>query len=79
MSNLEIIETEKALKGIEGELYTYQEWKNQGYQVQKGEKAILTTKLWKQVTKKIEGIETKKFYLVNAALFTSEQVAPINN
>ena len=77
MSNLEIVETNKMLLGIKGELYTYQEWKQRGYQVQKGQKAILTTKLWKQVTKKIEGIETKKFYLVNASLFHESQVQPI--
>lgn len=78
MSNIEIVETEKMLKGIEGDLYTYQEWKQRGMQVQKGQKAILTTKLWKQITKKIEGIEQKKFYLVNASLFHESQVTPIN-
>lgn len=79
MSNIEIVETEKMLAGIDGDLYTYQEWKQRGYQVQKGQKATLKTKLWKQVTKKIEGVEQKKFYLVNASLFHESQVAPINN
>ena len=78
MSNIEIIETQKAITGIDGDLYTYQEWKQRGYQVQKGQKAMLSTKLWKQVTKKIEGIETKKFYLVNASLFHESQVQLIN-
>ncbi len=77
MSNIEIVETEKMLKGIEGDLFTYQEWKQRGMQVQRGQKAMLTIKLWKQVTKKIEGVEQKKFYLVNASLFGENQVEKI--
>lgn len=78
MSNTQIVELEKMLIGIEGELNTYQEWKNKGYQVQKGQKAIVKTQLWKQVTKKNkEGQETKKFYLVNASLFSEDQVEKV--
>ena len=80
MTNQEIIYTEAILKGLDpAQLYTYQEWKNRGYQVQKGEKAILKTKLWKQVEKinKKTGEKEKKFYFVNASLFDIEQVKPI--
>lgn len=66
-------------------LHTYQAWKQMGYQVQKGEKAIAKFKIWK-CTRKAEEIETengeividkKKMFLVNASFFKASQVAKI--
>lgn len=56
---------------------TYQEWKYSGYQVKKGSKAIIKTRLWKKVKEKKEKEEDKdttKFILVPASLFGADQV-----
>ncbi len=79
MSNLEIIKSESTFKNFpfDGEnLFTFQEWKARGYIVQKGQKAFLTTKLWKKVTKvnKETGKTESYFVLVPAYLFTVQQV-----
>lgn len=82
MSNVEILINECTLKGFEydGEnLKTYQEWKKEGYQVQKGEKAFLQTKLWIPITRYNK--ETKKkeehFIQKTSSLFTDKQVKKI--
>lgn len=82
MTNIEIIQTEAILKNFTWNgknLFTYHEWKNRGYQVQKGEKAFIKTKLWKYVTKidKKTGEEKINTYMVKASLFTSDQVKEI--
>lgn len=59
---------------------TYQEWKYKGYQVKKGSKAVIKTKLWKRVKnrKKDENDEEEsKFIMVTASLFDSSQVEKI--
>lgn len=56
---------------------TYQEWKHSGYQVKKGSKAIIKTRLWKKVKEKKENEDDKdstKFILVPASLFGTDQV-----
>lgn len=64
-------------------LHTYGDWKHLGYQVRKGEKAKIKTKLWKKTNKKTKNKETgkeekeSKFYLCNAYLFTKDQVDKI--
>lgn len=60
-------------------LHTYGDWKNLGYQVRKGEKARIKTKLWKKTKNKETGKEEKesKFYLCTAYLFTKDQVDKI--
>ena len=63
---------------------TYAEWKKRGYQVQKGQKASIKTKLWIRTKKKInktkeninDNIE-ENFYLANASLFSATQVQKI--
>lgn len=87
LSNKEIISTTLMLTGSNFEydgsnLKTYQEWKRQGYQVQKGEKAFLQCQLWTPFQKKIktkqgnEKTETR-FMLKTSSLFTLEQVKPL--
>lgn len=94
MTNLEIVENEVAERGLlteeecgkiigkYGELpyKTYQEWKYSGYQVKKGSKAVIKTKLWKKVKNKKKDEDNKeesKFIMVSASLFDSSQVEKI--
>ena len=73
----EVIEILKT--GANLPIHTYAAWRSMGYQVQKGEKAAIKTKLWKPVTKKNKESEENevKMIMVNAALFTKEQVQKI--
>ena len=52
VTNVEIIAAECLLNGIIEEVHTYAKWKTLGYQVKRGEKALIQTMLWKKVTKK---------------------------
>jgi hypothetical protein len=94
MTNDEMILKETALLQLDGTLesnevlHTFQKWKQLGYHVKKGEKAIITMKLWKYKKPKKEsqpllGVgsdeETKEknysyYYLTNAYMFSSKQV-----
>ena len=60
-------------------IHTYQGWRNIGYQVQKGEKAIAKFSVWKCVSKKDDktGEETSTMFLKNAAFFKHSQVRPV--
>lgn len=65
-------------------LFTYNEWKKRGYQVKKGEKCFIKTKLWKSVPLKNEVENNKdkqkndnKCIMTTACLFTINQVEPI--
>ncbi|MBS5307742.1 ArdC family protein [Clostridium sp.] len=82
MSNREIISTEAMLRGFEytgDNLFTFQEWKNRGYSVKKGEKAFLQTSIWKRTTKKDkDGKEISKMFMTKASLFTIDQVQLLN-
>lgn len=105
MSNFEIITAEAIAAGIytkeEAEaiisqgmtlpVHTYNAWKAAGYQVRKGEKARITTKLWKHKREKTtlpmknaetgetENVEqeSSSYYMAKAFLFTLDQVDPI--
>ena len=68
-------------KGIDIPCHTYNEWKKLGYQVKKGEKASIATRLWKHNDKKEpkydkdgKEIEQRDFYLNYAYLFLASQV-----
>ena len=95
MTNEEMILKETVLLQLDGTLesgetlHTYQKWKQLGYQVKKGEKSIITMKLWKhkkpnkEESQPLLGVgsdeETKQknysdYYLTNAYMFTSKQV-----
>lgn len=94
MTNLEIVAnevitrellTEQQVEEIIGKFgalpyKTYQEWKYSGYQVKKGSKAVIKTKLWKKVRnrkKDEDNKEESKFIMVSASLFDSSQVEKI--
>ena len=49
MTNSQIIDTKKSLRGITEEVRTYQGWKKDGRQVAKGEKAIFGTRIFKRI------------------------------
>jgi hypothetical protein len=79
MSNREIILAECAMCGFEwngNNLYTFAEWQERGYKIIKGSKAVITTSLWKPVTKtnKETGKTETHFISVKANLFSREQV-----
>lgn len=57
-------------------IHTYREWKRMGYQVKKGEHAVLKVLLWKYSEKKDEEGEDK-MYRQTAYLFTAEQVEKV--
>ena len=50
--------------------HTYKEWKNKGYQVQKGQKAVLSVQLWKKVG--------NRFVQAPSYLFSQNQVEEIS-
>ena len=59
--------------------HTYEGWKMAGYQVQKGEKAEFSAKIWKMTIKKTEdGTATNKLIMKNSFFFSRQQVKPIN-
>ena len=79
MTNREIVDREKMLNGISGDLLTYKEWQKRNMQVKKGEHAKVSTQLWKKVTyeDKKTGDKKERLMLCKAHLFTIEQVTPI--
>ena len=76
MTNIQIIETEKAIRGIEEECHTFAVWKKLGYSVKKGEHAIFKTSLWKCKCKATEDgeQEEKRMFMTSASLFARSQV-----
>ena len=101
MTNLEIIITEGLIQGIltpeqvnatlqdglDLPLHTFAEWKRLGFAVKKGEKAKMSTMIWKWTNKSKKADETTDtdapecatghFYMSKAHFFTSEQVERI--
>lgn len=60
-------------------IHTYQVWKDLGYQVQKGQKAIARITIWKHTSKKDEetGEEDTKLFMKTAAFFSMSQVEKV--
>lgn len=60
-------------------IHTYATWKALGYQVQKGQKAVASFKIWKHTEKenKKTGKKETNMFLTKAFFFTGAQVAPI--
>lgn len=67
-------------------LFTFAEWKKKGYFVRKGEKAKMTSFLWKMKKEKAQGndkdgnnveVDENNFYKVKAFLFDITQVEKI--
>lgn len=80
ITNKDIIMGERISHNIwDSELLTYAAWQNKGYQVMKGQKAKITTQLWKQVEVKDKktGEKKTKMVMCKSALFTQDQVEKI--
>ena len=84
-SNSEILEEVAMIIGVDPEMInTFQGWKENGMQVQKGQKALFATKTWipsknKKTKRKEDDEENEKlnFWAKKTSLFTIDQVAPI--
>lgn len=75
--NSEGIEEEKEIE-IPEEIHTYGHWKELGYQVQKGQKAVAKFGVWKYTEKeKEDGKREKHMFLKNSAFFAPSQVEVI--
>ena len=79
VTNNQIIALECATRGIVEVVHTYAKWKELGYQVQKGQKALFTTCIYKYVEKqdKDGNVTSKKMFPKNSAFFRLSQVQPI--
>lgn len=79
MSNKEILAYERLMKGIQEDVYTYAELKKRGYQVKRGQKATITTQVWKNstYTDKKTGEEKSKMIMVTGSFFTLNQCEKI--
>lgn len=67
---------EKKQLEIPEEIHTYATWKQLGYQVQKGQKAIAQFVIWKHTsgTDKETGEEKEKMFMKKASFFKASQV-----
>ena len=80
MSNIEILTSELEAREMDSEtpVFTYHEWLKRGYQVKKGQKAAITTMVWKYTKKKDEeGNEIEKPIMVKGSFFTIHQVEKV--
>ena len=79
VTNNQIIALECATRGIMEVVHTYAKWRELGYQVQKGQKALFTTCIYKYVEKqdKDGNVTSKKMFPKNSAFFGLSQVQPI--
>lgn len=84
MTNAQIIYNEMVKNKIDLNLvlHTYARWKQLGYVVKRGEKAILCAYLWKMTknkkeTEKDEDEEHRGMYLCKSYLFSNKQVEQI--
>lgn len=61
------------------EIHTYQTWKNLGYQVSKGQKAVAKLRIWKHTTKHNEenDQDESKMFMRMASFFSRGQVEAI--
>lgn len=60
-------------------IHTYNAWKELGYQVQKGQKAVAQFVIWKYKSKVVEetGEEDATMFMKKASFFTAAQVEKI--
>jgi hypothetical protein len=85
VTNADILKVECANRGITEEVHTYARWKQLGYKVKPGEKALFGTRLWKIVNRsasvyaeKEETAEvTHNMYMCKAYLFGKSQVEKV--
>lgn len=74
-----VVNGEKMTLDEPEQIHTYAMWKELGYQVQKGQKAVAKFRIWKHTSKRddeTDEIETNMF-LTMAAFFSASQVKAI--
>lgn len=78
-TNNQIIMMECVTRGITEPVHTYAKWKELGYQVQRGQKALFQTTIYKCVEKKsADGtITSRRMFPKMSAFFGKSQVQPI--
>ncbi|MBP3890862.1 MAG: hypothetical protein J6D29_01675 [Solobacterium sp.] len=75
--NSEGIEEEMVIE-IPEEIHTYGHWRELGYQVQKGQKAVAKFGVWKYTEKEKEnGEKDKRMFIKHSAFFAPNQVEVI--
>lgn len=88
MITLETNDGDKVTVAEPEEMHTFQTWKELGFIVQKGQKAKITTRLWKYNSKKkksedskeeADGEKSRDYYMCKAFLFSASQVARIED
>ncbi len=66
---------------VDEDIHTFQHWKNLGFSVRKGEKAVAKFPIWKMGTRKNketkEEEETGHLFMKVSAFFSSSQVEPL--
>lgn len=77
MCNDEIIHTAQMLAGICEECHTYSKWKQLGYQVQRGSKAVFQATIWKHTTCERDGEIEERMFMQKASFFSRSQVEKI--
>lgn len=79
MCNAEIISTAQALAGVAEECHTYGRWKEMGYQVRRGSKALFKASIWKHTSKvNVEtGDSEQHMFMKTASFFGRSQVDKI--
>lgn len=86
MTNAEILNMECAVRGIVEDVHTFARWKQLGYHVRKGERALFSTNLWKPGIRKRDAEATEdednksgRMFLCKAYLFGKSQVEEVTN
>ena len=89
MTNIEIIEGAKEklvaanIIAADDEIHTYARWRKMGYQVYKGEKAVIALNIWKNIANSKKEDESEedgkpqpqgRMYMKKAYFFSSKQV-----
>ena len=85
MTNADILKVECAKHGVAEEVHTYARWKQLGYKVKSGEKALFSTRLWKFVNKSTsiqaevdeDTVVVHNMYMCKAYLFGKSQVEKV--
>lgn len=76
-TNMQIVAEECLLHGIIEKVDTFDGWRRNGYQVQRGSKALFQTMIWKPCKMRKTDPESEartKLYLVKASFFGKSQV-----
>lgn len=79
MTNEQIIAQYCEENGITEQIHTYNRWKQLGFQVQKGSKAVAKITIWKASRKKSDedDEDEPRMFMKTASFFAASQVEPV--